>query len=1219
MASAFTKDTLRSVRHSLGRFLAIAAIVALGTGFYAGLRMTAPDMDLSADRYYDGTDLMDIRVVSTLGLTDDDLAALRAVPGVDAVMGAWEADVMATINDEQYAVRVHSLPDAAAASTAADDGAAVESADGEHLNRLVLVEGRWPEAPDECLLSSDRVMNAPTAIGDEVVLTEGTQDLDDVLPGRSYTIVGYARTPYYVSSTSMGSTTLGSGTVQQFMYVPADAFAADLPLTEAFVTVAGAADEQAGSDAYQARVDEVMARIEALAPAREEARRAALVADAEAELADARAEYEEERAKAEAELSDARAQLDDAAVEMADGEAEMADGQAQLDEGRAELARQRAAADEKLAASRAQLEASAAQLEQNRATVEDPEARLPEMERQWQAGADDLEAAEEQWQAGYDQAEAGRAQAEEGRAQAEAARDQAQAAIAQAQAALAQIDEGLARARAQQAAIPAQLEALRAQLAAAPDEESAAALRGQIAALEQAQAALPGTIAQLEAQRARVGEGLAQAQAGLAAAEEGLAQAQAGLDQAQAAIAQLEQVRAETIEPARAQLEEGRAGLEQARAAIASFQEGARQLADGRAQLEAGERDARSQLAAGERRLDEAAAQLEAGRAELADGRAAYEQGLADYDAGRAEADEQFADADARLADAQAQIDDIPDAEWLVMDRTKNYGTASFAADADRVDSIASVFPLIFFLVAALVALTTMTRMVEEERVLIGTYKALGYGKARITSKYLLYAAGASVAGAAVGIAALSQLLPSVIMQAYSIIYFVPHAALPIDWPIALSSAAVGIGVTLLATWAAAEATLREEPAALMLPRAPKAGKRILLERVRPVWRRLSFSWKVTFRNLFRYKKRLVMTVVGIAGCTALLLTGLGLQDSINDIIDKQYGELVRYNVVVTADDDADDEDLGRIGALMGEYTYAAERSMMAAGPDASDVMATVVVPEDPPAFQDLWVMRTRQGHDPLTLGDDGVILTEKLAATLGVGPGDEVTLAVQDTLGNATSETYAARVSGVMENYVANYVFMGPAAYEASFGEAPDYRAVYGVAEADGDERAAFNEAQRATGAVRTIAYNDETIDSYRTMLSSVNSVMWVLVVAAAALAFIVLYNLTNINITERAREIATLKVLGFTSHEVDMYIYREIMLLSVIGALVGLVLGVFLEGFVITTAEVDQVMFGRDIHLPSFAWAFALTLAFTLIVMVFMRRKLSAVDMVESLKSNE
>ena len=674
----------------------------------------------------------------------------------------------------------------------------------------------------------------------------------------------------------------------------------------------------------------------------------------------------------------------------------------------------------------------------------------------------------------------------------------------------------------------------------------------------------------------------AEAEQQIAANEANLAEANAALPTLQDALAQAEAALQVPNLPAeqRAELEATRADLEQKIADIAAaataLEEAKAQLAQERASADAQIAAAQTQLdqaktsvEEGKKQLEEGKAEYEQAKADLEAGRAEYEQGVADYDAAAAEANEELDKAEQELADAQKEIDDIEPPDWLVMDRTKNFGVVSFASDADRIDAIASFFPFIFFLVAALVALTTMTRMVEEERMLIGTFKALGYSRARITSKYLIYAALAAGLGSVLGIAVLSQVLPWVIMEAYSIVYYVPRAAMPIDWPIALAAAGLGIGITLLATWAAAAATLRETPAALMQPPAPKAGKRILLECVGPLWRRLSFSWKVTFRNIFRYKRRLVMTCVGIAGCTALLLTGLGLQNSINDIIDVQYGELVDYNVVISEKDDAADDE--------------------------------------------------REGHDEVGLTDAGAIVTEKLATKLGLSVGDAIVFAEQDDLGNATATTYSVPVTGIIENYIGDYAFMTPETYARTFGEEPDNLTVYARATTDEGERSALSEALRATGAVDTVAFNDEVIDSYKQMLRSVNMVVVVLVVAAAALAFIVLYNLTNINITERAREIATLKVLGFTPREVNAYIFREIVLLAILGALVGLALGIVLEGFVVVTAEVDQVMFGRTIHWDSFVIAFVLTMVFTAVVMLVMRPKLARIDMVESLKSNE
>lgn len=1008
MASSFRRNLARSITGSLGRFVAIAAIVALGCGFYAGLRMTCPDMKLSADAYYDATSLADVRVVSTLGLSADDIEALRGVEGVSAVMPAFETDVMATMGGEQYAARVHSLP-----------------AQGDpSLNQLELAEGRMPQAADECVISADRVMGSPVSVGDEITLTECTQELDDTLVTRTFTVVGFAHSPYYVASTSMGSTTLGSGSIQQFMYVLPEAFCEDVPYTEAFALVEGAKEEFAESDEYQNAVDAVVERIEQLAPEREQLRLETFRAEKEAQLQDARVSFAEERDRALGELASARDELDQAAATIAQSEQEIEQGQVSYDAGVAELESQRAAAEAQLAEAQAQLDEQQAQY----AGVE---------------GAD------------------------------------------------------------------LYLSAARAQLASA---------------------------------------------------------------RAQATI----------------------------------------------------------QIAEAEQALKLAAAQLEDARAQLAEGRATYESGEAAYAEAYAEAHAQLAEAEDKINRAQETIDGLDEAQWLVMDRTKVAGAVSFSADADRIDSIAAVFPFIFFLVAALVALTTMTRMVEEERVLIGTFKALGYSRARITGKYLAYAAAASVAGSVVGIAVMSQVLPAVIMEAYSIIYSVPRAALPINWPIALAAAGLGVGVTLFATWAAAAATLREQPAHLMLPRAPKAGKRILLERITPLWRHLSFLWKVTCRNLFRYKKRFVMTVIGIAGCTALLLTGLGLQDSINDIIDVQFGEIISYNVEVTAEDDAPAETLDEVGALMDSRVLASSSSMVATTPAGTDVRATVITPDDASAFLELWTMRERVGHAPVVLDDSSVLVTEKLATKLGIGAGDALVLFEQDAMGNATGSGVELVVTGVVENYVANYAFVGKDAYEQAFGSAPEYRTLLGSvgdsaasaavsASASADAHEQFSEAARSIEGVKTVAFNDETIDTYRTMLKSVNMVVIVLVVAAAALAFIVLYNLTNINITERVREIATLKVLGFVPSEVSGYIFRETMLLTIVGCVVGLAFGVVLEGFVVVTAEVDYVMFGRQIHALSFGAAFVLTLAFAAFVMLVMRRKLARVNMVESLKSNE
>lgn len=927
MHGAFAKIVRRSIRGSLGRFLAIIGIVALGCGFFAGLQMSGPDMRASADRYYDGTHLWDIRLISTLGFSDDDVQRVQDIEGIADAMPSISTDAMMQMGDEQAAVRIALLPDGTQDGEQTDE-VTVASDDDGYLNRLLLRDGRWPTAEDECVVSADTAAGEPH-IGQTIHVLYGTDALDETLDSREFTVVGTVSSSNYPYTVSFGSTTLGSGMIEQYLYAPRDAFAADAAYTEIYATVEGADAHESGSDDYEQAVTRVADRIERKTDDLADARLDDITRPLQQELDERRATYESER---------------DAAL--------------------------------------AQLDASAQQLD-----------------------------------------------------------------------AAAQLSPG----------------------------------DGQIAA----------------------------------------ARAQLGQQQAQA--------------------------------------------------------------------------------------------------------EQQFADAEAQLADAQAELDAMEPPELYVLDRTQSEGAASYQADSERMDSIADVFPAMFFLVAALVALTTMTRMVENERIEIGTYKALGYGTGTIACKYLAYAAAASVTGAVIGIAALSQVLPYIVMRAYAIIYAVPAPSLPL--PIqpgaALLSGGLGVGVTLLCTWFAVVSSLRETPSGLMLPRPPKAGKRILLERVGPLWRRMSFSWKVTCRNIFRYKRRFLMTLIGISGCTALMLVGFGLHDSIWDIIDNQFGTIQHYNTVVSLDANATDGDLESVRRMLREHdatelTRVDVQNMQVAGTDDTDPLSVqVIVPQEASALTDVITFRERVGHNPVAFDDDAVLVTEKAAATLGLHVGDELTLYRQDGMGNATGGGARARITGIVENYVGNMVYVGPEAWRqaAAQDDGMDaelaYRTTYAVTPDGQRARDDLSADLREVPHLSTVGFTAISIETYSTMLSSINLIVVVLIVSAAALAFIVLYNLTNINIGERVREIATLKVLGFTRGEVNAFIFREIAILSLVGDLFGLALGTWLEGFVITTVEVDVVMFGRIIHPLSYLYAFLLTLVFSGVVVLAMRGRLDKVDMVESLKS--
>ncbi len=625
-----------------------------------------------------------------------------------------------------------------------------------------------------------------------------------------------------------------------------------------------------------------------------------------------------------------------------------------------------------------------------------------------------------------------------------------------------------------------------------------------------------------------------------------------------------------------------------------------------KAQLDA----ALDELDKAKERIAEAKAELDEGEAKLIDSRAEYQEA-------KAEAEAEFADAEAEIADAKADVEALEAPEWYVLDRNANVSFVSFDSNAEKIAAIARIFPLFFFLVAALVSLTTMTRMIEEERTQIGILKALGYSRAGIMSKYILYAGVSGLLGSATGLAIGLVLFPSVIWNAYKIMYTFPPLRLSFIPEIALLSAAAAIVCTLGATvWAGAH-ILSEKPAALLLPRAPKAGKRVLLERITPLWKRLGFHQKVTLRNLFRYKKRFFMTVIGIAGCTALLVTGFGLRDSISDIVDLQFNELMQYNLTLQLEDGI--EDPAPIEAFLSDpeqvkdsLAVHSEYGTVRAGD--KELEANITVPADYDKFPDFIRLRKRIGHEAVPFGADSVVFSEKMATILGVSVGDTVELE------NADGETARFTVSGITENYVESYVYMTACVYEEAYEQPLSYttRFVKSLA-ASPDEEDAAAEALLKLDGVRSVSFSTSMSSSFENMLEKIDYIVIVLIVCAGLLAFVVLYNLTNINIAEREKELATIKVLGFYDGEVAAYIYRETALLSLLGTAAGLVLGIFLHRFVVLTAEVDIVMFGRFIYAPSYLLSALITLIFSALVCLSMSGRLKRIDMVESMKAGE
>ncbi len=1174
----FTKDIGRSIRHSWGRFWAIFAIVALGAGFYAGLRATAPDMQATGDYYFDQGYMMDLRLLSGFGFSQKDVDAIGEVPGVEGVMAGHTADALASLNEKDLVIRVHSLPEN------------MDSSNPDYLNRPVLVEGRMPQNSGECLVSRDKTGEG-VAVGDTVTFTSGSWK--DSFSRREFTVVGLVDSPYYISF-SLGSTNLGSGSVNRFMYILDEDFNQSA-ITDLFVTVEGAREESCFTDAYWDKVEAVQTALETLGEERDDLRYDEVLADSRKELEDGWAEYESGKAEAEQELEDGRQKLKDARKELEDAQAELSDGWQQYEEGKAQL--------------------------------EDAQAQLNDSRKAYEEGRT-------QWEEGYEKYESGMATYQEGLAAYEAGMKE----LADAEEKLAQGEQQLEASRPlYTTASELNLKISQWEASAGSGEsdgssgsgesgESGSTETAEGSLLQQGQARELPTDPEALQQMAEILNALSAPELSAALSQLSpeelaglklyLSQVVATFEKSQQELTAARQELETKKQEALPQLEEAKAQLD---ASLPVLQESKKTLDATELQLE----EAQAQIQQGQAELDEGNRTLAASRKELENGQKELEDGWAELTAGEEEYEQEKANAlvqleDARkeLEDAQRELDEISVPEWYVMDRSLNVGYASFEADTWRMDSLSGLFPVIFFLVAALVALTTMTRMVEEERGIIGTYKALGYSKARIAGKYLAYAALATAGACVVGVILGFFSLPTICWNAYRMLYTAPDLVAHFKWEYGVIGSGAALLCTLGATLAACRSTLAETPAQLMQPKAPKAGKRILLERLPFLWKRLKFTQKVTCRNLFRYKKRLIMTVVGIAGCTGLLVTGFGIKDSVSSILSNQYQDIYHFNLTATLQDgelSQDARDILEDSSLFSGFFLAHKESMEIYGPDSS-MTGFLFVPQNREDLKSFITLRDRVSGRDVPFEENSVVITEKLAQKLGLSVGDTVTL--QNSSGTRVPFT----ITDITENYVYHYVYIDPALYEEKMGETLKFTEVNAQCLVEGEQaEETIEDRLLAAEGIATATFTDTVSRTFEDMIQSLNFIILVIVICAGALAFVVLYNLTNINITERQRELATIKVLGFYDREVGAYIYREIILLTILGCAAGLFFGVFLHSFVIQTVEVDMVMFGRHVEPLSFLWSGLITMGFSLIVNLFMSPKLRKIDMVESLKSVE
>ncbi len=1111
------KDFYMEIKKSPGRFLSILFIVALGVAFFSGIRASEPDMRLSGDSYFDDSRLMDIKALSTYGVTEKDVRAMEEVDGVALAEGAYSADFLYNTADEQQVIHVMSLQ--------------------EHMNQVAVSKGKFPEKAGECLADDE----AGFKIGDKIPLHSGTDDpVSDTLKTDTLEVVGLGNSPCYLSY-GRGSATVGDGSVSAFLLVPEETFDMEV-YTEVYLKVEGAEGLLAFTDAYEDRIQEVLAKVEDITEERAQVRRQDIIDEAKEEIDEAKEELAKGKAEADEELADAAREIADAEKKLADAKVQLADGRTQIENAKATLISKQAELD----TARAQYASGMQQLSDGRVRYEDGKA-------QYESGKAQFEA----------EKLAAEAKIEAGRQELQAARQE--------------LDNGWA--------LVSQMEQQIADMEAAPPLPDDPGYEAWLGALEELKGKVQETENVLNGQESVYAAGAAE----LDAAEAELNEAEAGLN------------------AAKTELDAAEAELNAAAAELSGVPA---QLDSGQAQINSGW----SELYANE-------ADLNSGEAEIAENEAKLADAKKDYEEGKKEAEAEIADAEKEIKEAEEELSDIELPKWYVYDRSTLIEYSGFGENAERLGAIGRVFPVLFFLVAALISLTSMTRMVEEQRTSIGTMKALGYSKGAIASKYMGYALLATVGGSVIGVLIGEKILPYIIVYAYGILYrHLPAILVPYQWSYAIMASGAAVFCTMFATIMACYRELTAQPAVLMRPPAPKNGRRVFMERIGIVWRHLNFTWKSTIRNLMRYKKRFFMTIFGIGGCMALMLVGFGLKDSCYEIAKLQYAEIQFYDGSVYLEPDVtkeqreeisdtlkDEKDVTRyIDANMQNITLVNGKKERAA---YSCVFGNTKELPDFVNFHD------RKSKEEYTLSDQGVIVSEKTAKLLGAEEGDTVEIKDEEK-GNKK-----VLIEHICENYMGHYIYFTPAYYEKVYGEKPEYNSIFFSVKDDCTSKQMEEIGKhvlKLDGAL-SVSYTHDIEKQLDDMLRSLNLVIVVLIISAGMLAFVVLYNLNTVNIAERKRELATLKVLGFYNGEVAQYVYRENILLTFLGAVVGVVLGKFLHLFIIETVEVDSAMFGRNINLPSFLYSLLLTVGFSMLINGVMYFKLKRIDMVESLKSIE
>ena len=1062
------KYSIKEIFVNRKRFISIMLMALLGVGFFAGLVASGPDMRDSLDKFLDDTNTYDINIVSTLGLTNEDVDEIKKIKNTENVHGIYSKDISFKTDDKEFIFK------------------AIEYS--EKINTPILLDGKLPENNNECVVEQDFLIDSGFKIGDNIKIDE-----DDELKANSFKIVGSVKSPIYVSM-ERGTTSLGDGTIDYYLYLNKDVFDMDY-YPNIYLNVNSAKIEKITTNKYNELVENVYKDIENIKEERETQRYNNIKEEASEKLQESIDEYEKGKKEGEEELKKAKDKIEDSEKEIKNAENELETGK-----------------------TKAKKEISNAKAE-----ISSSENKLKKSEKEYEEGL-------EKYSKGIKEYNSNKSKLESS---------------------LDVLNDNLKK-------LKDLIEEIEKQIALIEDEIKNGNLENEdkLVLLKNQLSDLNSNIKEIESNKNKINNELS-------SAEKELNKTKKALDSAKKEI-----------------------------------DNGYKELEKGKKELSSRESNLNNQFAKAEKEIED-------GKKEIEDAKETLEKEEKKFN-------EEIKDAEKEIEDAKEDIEGIKEGKWYIFDREDDTGFSSFIDSINSMNNIATLFPIIFYLVAILISSTSMSRMVEEERGDIGTLKALGYSNLRIINKYIAYSLLSTVLGGIIGMFIGFILIPTVVWENYSIIYYLPEFYPKLRFSYGILGTVIAVICITGSTVHSAYKELKDEPSSLMRPKSPKMGKKVILEKIPFIWKRLNFSSKTTVRNVFRYKKRALMTIIGISGCTALILAGFGLRDSIKDIAEYQYGRVFEYDLVVSLN--KEDEELVNLVKNSDIVESVSLTDSLSGSISAEGIKrdTSIIVVENTEDFKNIANLRDIDSGNIIDLSNEGVLISDKLASLLEIEKGENITLTDSD------NNEFEYKVLGIVENYIGHYVYINKDLYESKENDFNINTLFIKYKEGNNDNEA-FEEILLDDNSVTSITVVENSLEHVRDLLKSLDLVVMILIVSSALLAFVVLYNLANVNISERVREIATLKVLGFYDKEVDNYINRESIILTCIGIVIGLIAGVFLTGFVISTCETENMRFARNILLHSYIYSILITSVFSIIVNFATHFVLKKINMVESLKSIE